>query len=113
MIASLVFATFLCTVSPDGNDKCETAYLETWQGVSSYHADKKDCLAELKALFPGDGIRANKETQQYQFAGCYRVLPGEAVGLPKDAVYLINVDESQPDSADDSFTDFRSKLELN
>ena len=106
MIASIVFATFLCTVSADNNDKCETGYLKTWEGVSEYHADKVDCEAELKALFPDD-IRVNTHTQQYQFAGCYRVLPGQWVGMPKDAIYLQNVQD-----ADDSFTDYRSKLEL-
>lgn len=43
MIASIVFATFLCTLTPDNKDKCETAYLLTWQGVSDYRKDKEDC----------------------------------------------------------------------
>lgn len=106
MIASIVFATFLCTLDANGADKCETAYLETWQGVSSYRADKEDCEAELKALFPDD-VRVNPKTQQYQFAGCYRVLPGQWVGLTPKAVYLQNVQD-----ADDSFTDKLSKLEI-
>lgn len=105
MIASIVFATFLCTLTPDNKDKCETAYLLTWQGVSDYRKDKEDCETELKSLFPDD-IRTNEETKQYQFAGCYRVLPGEYVGLPGNTVYLQNVQD-----ADDNFSDYADKLE--
>lgn len=105
MIASLVFATFICTLTPDNTDKCETSYLKTWENVSQYHADKVDCEAELAALFPDD-IRVNPVTKQYQFGGCYRVLPGESVGMPKEAVYMQNLQD-----ADDSFTDYRFKLQ--
>lgn len=111
MIASLVFATFLCTATTDNADKCETEYRDVWAGVSEYHADKEACKAIKKTLFPDD-VRANPRTGQYQFSGCYRVLPGEWVGMPKGSVYLINADESEPDSADDSFTDSAFKLEV-
>lgn len=99
MIASIVFATFLCTVTPDNKDKCERDYLQTWENVSEYQADKQDCEQMLSDLFPDD-VRVNTETGQYQFAGCYRVIPGEWVQQPESAVYLQNVVD-----ADDSFID--------
>ena len=105
MIASIVFATFICTLTPDNKDQCETTYLSTWAGAQTYTKDQADCKEELQALFPND-VRVNNETKQYQFGGCYRVLPGQWVGLTPKAVYLQNVDD-----ADDSFSDYRDRLE--
>jgi hypothetical protein len=106
MIASIVFATFLCTLTPDNKDKCETAYHKSWQGGSQYSKDQADCKEQLKALFPDD-VRSNPVTRQYQFAGCYRVLPGEWVGMNKNVYYLQNVDD-----ADDSFTQYKENINV-
>lgn len=105
MIASLVFATFMCVLTPDNTDTCEIAYLQTWESSQDYRKDQEDCKAEVAALFPGDGVKVNSVTGKYQFGGCYRVMPGKWVDQSPDVVYLQNVID-----ADDSFTDYRQKL---
>lgn len=109
MLASIVLASFLCTIDSNNADKCEVAYEEVWTASgSTYARDRDDCAGLLERRYPNDITNDPQDPNKFTFAGCYRVLPGEWVGLTPKAVYLQNVYD-----ADDSFTDRMSKLELN
>lgn len=109
MIASIVLASFLCTIDSNNADKCQVAYEEVWtSSPASYVRDRDDCAALLDQRYPNDITNNPKNPNEFTFAGCYRVLPGAWVGLTPEAVYLQNVYD-----ADDSFTDKMFKLELN
>lgn len=108
MLASIVLASFLCTIDSNNADKCEVAYEEVWVTVQDYHGSRDKCAEILEQRYPNDVTNDPQDANKFTFAGCYRVLPGSWVGLTPDAVYLQNVYD-----ADDSFTDKMSKLELN
>lgn len=107
MLATIVLASFLCTVDSNNADHCQVSYEGVWQNINDYHKDRDNCITVLDALFPDDVINDPKDPNKFTFAGCYRVLPGQWVGLTPKAVYLQNLQD-----ADDSFTDKLSKLEI-
>lgn len=109
MIASIVLASFLCTIDSNNAEKCEVAYEEIYAASAvEYRADAADCIVELDKRYPNDITNDPQDPNKFTFAGCYRVLPGQWVGLTPKAVYLQNIQD-----ADDSFIDKMAKLELN
>lgn len=108
MIASIVLASFLCTVQPNNADECKTSYEEFWISSSQeYATDQAACVAMLDRRYPNDVTNDAKDPNLFTIAGCYRVLPGSDVGAPdhSSAVYLQNVQD-----ADDNFFDAISKI---
>ncbi|QEQ95053.1 hypothetical protein pEaSNUABM56_00003 [Erwinia phage pEa_SNUABM_56] len=108
MIASIVLASFLCTVQPNNADDCKSSYEQYWTSTSaSYAKDQADCVAMLDRLYPDDVTNDPKDPNKFTFAGCYRVLPGSDVGAPDNAgaVYLQNVQD-----ADDNFFESIDKI---
>lgn len=109
MIATIVLASFLCTVDSNNAEKCETAYEEVYAGTDSeYRRDAADCVTILNQRYPEEVTLVPDDRNKFLIAGCYRVLPGQWVGLSPKEVYLQNLQD-----ADDSFKDKMQRLELN
>lgn len=108
MIASIVLASFLCTVQPNNAEKCETAYDQYWISTSAdYEADKADCIKRLDRAYPDDVTNDPKDANKFTFAGCYAVLPGQDAGAPNNpgVAYLENIQDK-----DDNFFDALVKI---
>ncbi len=109
MLATIVLASFLCTVDSNKAEKCEVAYEEVYSGSAlEYRRDAADCINLHNQRYPEEVTLVPDDRNKFLIAGCYRVLPGKVVGGKSTEVYLQNLQD-----ADDSFTDHSDKLKLN
>lgn len=109
MLATIVLASFLCTVDSNNAEKCEVAYEEIYAGSSmEYRRDAADCVNLLNQRYPEEVTLVPNDRNKFLIAGCYRVLPAAYIGGKPTQVYLQNIQD-----ADDSFTDHSDKLKLN